>query len=148
MTAAIVREVVLNAPIERVWKALTDYREFEAWFQLVLDGPFRVGEVTAGQLTFPGHEGLPFWLRTKAIDAPGHFSFVWPIDETAGPNDSDIKKKVTLVDFMLEPTGHGTRLTLRESGFGNLPEQMRSQKIRDNGGGWDIQLGNIRSHVE
>jgi uncharacterized protein YndB with AHSA1/START domain len=40
----IERSVVIRAPRERVWRALTDHREFSAWFGVVMAGPFEPGE--------------------------------------------------------------------------------------------------------
>jgi hypothetical protein len=54
---------------------------------------------------------------------------------------------MTLVEFRLEPTPHGTRLTVRESGFAALPDGMRAKAMRDNTKGWEEQMGNVRAHV-
>ena len=148
MGNSIERTVELNAPVERVWKALTNYKEFGTWFRLNLHGPFQVGQVTTGDVTYPGYEGLPFWARVEIIEEPRRFTFVWPMDETVGPDDPDIRNKVTLVEFTLEPIGGGTRVMLRESGFDKLPKNKRLQVFRDNEGGWDAQMDNIKSHVE
>jgi len=148
MENQIERKIELSASIERVWVALTDHEEFGSWFRLSLHGPFRVGEVTFGEVIYPGHEGLPFWARVEVMDEPRCFSFVWPMDETIQPDDPNIEDKVTRVEFILEPSGGGTRLTVRESGFERLPEGKRLQVFRDNEGGWDAQTKNIRDFLE
>ncbi len=148
MESQIERTIYLNAPAERVWVALTDHEEFGSWFRLSLHGPFKVGEVTFGEFTCPGHEGLPFWARAEVMDEPRCFSFVWPMDETIRPDDSGTIDKLTLVEFILEPSGKGSRLTVRESGFESLPEGKRLQVFRDNAGGWDAQMKNIKAFVE
>lgn len=148
MSDSIERMVELNAPIEKVWKALTDYKEFGTWFRLNLHGPFQTGKVTTGEVTYPGYEGLPFWARVELIEEPNRFSFVWPFDETVAPDDPDIQNKVTLVEFTLEPRGKGTRVSVRESGFDKLPENKRLQVFRDNKSGWDAQMENIKSYVD
>jgi len=143
----IERTIYLNAPPERVWVALTDHEEFGAWFRLSLHGPFKVGAVTFGEITYPGHEGLPFWARVEVMTEPVCFSFVWPMDETVQPDDPSMDDKVTLVAFTLEPSGTGSRLTVRESGFEKLPEGKRLQVFRDNAEGWDAQMKNIKNFV-
>lgn len=148
MQNVIERSVYLNAPIEKVWRALTDHQEFGAWFRVDLEGPFRIGKTTFGEMTFPGHEGLPFWVRVEVIEEPHHFSFVWPMDETVSPDDLDVNRKITRVEFTLQSSGEGTTLKLCESGFERLPEDKRLQAFRDNEGGWDIQIQNIQNHVE
>ncbi|MEQ8402796.1 MAG: SRPBCC family protein [Roseitalea porphyridii] len=148
MEDEIVRTIDLKAPVEKVWKALTDHEEFGAWFRLSLHGPFRLGELTFGETRYPGHEGLPFWAKIVAIDEPRLFSFVWPIDESIQPDDPDLDQKTTLVEFILEPSTIGTKLTVRERGFENLPEDRQLQAFRDNQGGWDQQTSNIKRFVE
>ncbi len=147
MEDRIERTINLDAPIERVWVALTDHREFGAWFRLSLHGPFQVGEVTFGEVTYPGHEGLAFWARVESMDEPHRFSFVWPMDETIQPDDPGVHDKVTRVEFILEPAGEGTKLTVRESGFEKLPHDKRLQVFRDNESGWDAQMKHIRDFV-
>ena len=114
MEDQIIRTIELKAPIERVWKALTDHEEFGSWFRLSLHGPFRIGELTFGETRYPGHEGLPFWARVVAMDEPWLFSFVWPMDEGIKPDDPDVDQKTTLVEFTLESTANRTKLTVRE----------------------------------
>lgn len=148
MKNQILRTIDLDAPVGAVWKALTDHKEFGSWFRLKLGGPFKVGEVTFGEVTYPGHEGLPFWARVEVMDEPRRFSFVWPMDETVQPDDPHLDDKATLVEFILEPSGNGSKLTVRESGFEKLPEEKRLQVFRDNQGGWDAQAKNIKEFVE
>ena len=40
MENRIEKHIELKAPVSRVWRALTDYREFGEWFRVKLDGPF------------------------------------------------------------------------------------------------------------
>ncbi|WP_375573161.1 SRPBCC family protein [Ahrensia marina] len=148
MEDQITRTIELKAPIERVWKALTDHDEFGSWFRLSLHGPFKVGELTLGVTEYPGHEGLPFWARVVAMDEPRLFSFIWPMDESIRPDDPELDHKTTRVEFTLEPTASGTKLTVRETGFESLPENRRLQAFRDNQGGWDQQTANIKKFVE
>lgn len=56
MSDRIEKRIQLNAPIARVWRALTDYREFGAWFRVDLQGPFVVGQMARGRITHPGYE--------------------------------------------------------------------------------------------
>lgn len=148
MIDAIERSIHLKAPLERVWKALTDHEEFGTWFRLELHNPFVAGKITHGVVTYPGHEGLGFWARVEAVEEPSLFSFVWPMDDTVDPDDPDLRSKTTLVEFRLESEGDGTRLEIKESGFENLPENKRVQVFRDNEGGWTAQTQNIAHHVE
>ena len=52
-----------------------------------------------------------------------------------------------LVEFHLEPTERGTRLTITESGFLQFPESKRLEVLRSNKEGWDLQAVNVAAHV-
>ena len=147
MTNSIEREIDLKAPIERVWRALTDHREFGAWFRVALDGPFVAGEMSSGRITHPGFEHVRWNARTVAIEPPHRFAFTWH-PYAIDPDIDYSGEEPTLVEFRLEPRGEGTHLTITESGFDKIPAHRRDEALRMNGGGWTAQLENIRSHVD
>lgn len=148
MQDRIERDITVNAPIDRVWQALTDYREYGAWFRVALDGPFVLGQVTTGTTTYPGYEGWPFWCQVVAMEEPTLFVFDWPWDPAAKPDQVAVPGTTTRVEFRLEPAGTGTRIRLTETGFGKLPEGKAAEQFRNNDGGWTIQVQNIRAHVD
>ncbi len=147
MSDRIEKSIDLRAPVERVWRALTDPAEFGQWFRVKLDGPFVAGEVSRGHMTYPGYEHLPWEARIVTIDPPRLFAYTWhpyAIDPAADYS----AEPQTLVEFRLEPTEQGTRLLIVESGFEALPEPRRIEAMRSNEGGWTTQAGNIQAHVE
>jgi len=64
-TDRIEKEVEIKAPVSRVWKALTDYKEFSTWFRVNLEGPFIPGETARGNITHPGYEHVV--METPAV---------------------------------------------------------------------------------
>ena len=54
----------------------------------------------------------------------------------------------TLVEFRLSPNGAGTRLTVTESGFENVPDYRRAEALEMNTRGWGAQMENIKTYVE
>ena len=147
MTDHIEKTVDISAPVERVWRALTDYREFGAWFRVNLEGPFVPGEVARGNITYPGYEHVVMTVKVKRMEAPRHFAFTW--HPYAIEPDVDYSAETpTLVEFRLEPTLNGTRLTVVESGFDAVPAHRRAEAFRMNEGGWAEQMENIKAHVE
>lgn len=145
-TDCIERTVVIAAPPSRVWRALTDHREFGAWFRVDLDGPFIVGETVRGRMTYPGYEGYPFEAKVEAMEPERRFAFSW-VPGIPDLADEATDEPRTLVEFRLRPSEAGTVLDVRESGFDQLPEARRASVLRDNAEGWTIQLDNIRAHV-
>ena len=147
MSDRIEKTIELKAPIERVWRALTDHNEFGEWFRVKLDGPFVLGEVSTGRITYPGYEHIKWNATIKQMEAPRLFSFRWP-HEGIEPEADGSQETTTLVEFRLEPTSNGTRLTIVESGFDALPADRRAEAFRSNEGGWKEQMKNIQAHVE
>ena len=49
MPDVIEKTITVKAPIEQVWRALTDYREFGTWFRVDLNEPFVLGRITTGK---------------------------------------------------------------------------------------------------
>ena len=65
-TDRIEKQIVLDSPRSRVWRAITDVREFNQWFGVALTTPFAPGAVVSGYMTMPGHESLLMtaWVET------------------------------------------------------------------------------------
>ena len=76
-TDRIEKQVQLNAPLDRVWQALTDYKQFGEWFRVNLDGPFVPGEFCRGQITHPGYEHVTMEVKVGEIKPQTYFSFYW-----------------------------------------------------------------------
>lgn len=57
MEDRIEKRIELKAPLARVWRALTDYREFGEWFRVKLEAPFVPGQVSRGRILYPGIAG-------------------------------------------------------------------------------------------
>jgi uncharacterized protein YndB with AHSA1/START domain len=118
----IEKVVELNAPVSRVWRALTDFREFGEWFRVKLDGPFAEGQVSTGQITYPGYEHLKWEAVVQQIMPHSLFSFTWH-PYAIDPN----------VDY--------------SAGFEQVPEHRRAEAFEMNEGGWEEQMKNIAAHV-
>jgi uncharacterized protein YndB with AHSA1/START domain len=146
MNDRIEKRIELKAPVSRVWRALTDYREFGEWFRVKLEGPFVPGQVSRGRITYPGYEHLKWEVVVQKIEPERLFSFTWhpfAID----PNGDYSQEPPTLVEFTLEKTATGTLLVVTESGFDKIPSGRRLEAFRMNEGGWTIQMTNIENHV-
>jgi uncharacterized protein YndB with AHSA1/START domain len=144
----IVKVVELAAPVSRVWGAVSDHESFGAWFRVKLDGPFVVGEVTRGRITYPGYEHMEWESVTEMLEHERRFVFSWPPSAIDPETEYSADAKV-VVEFALEAIGdERTRLTITESGFMQFPESNRLEALRSNIEGWDIQAGNIAAYVE
>src|SRR5262245_30153649 len=127
-TDRIEKQIEINAPIARVWRALTDHREFGDWFRVKLEGPFVVGQKSHGQITYPGYEHLKWEALVQVMEPERLFSFAWHPYAIDGKDYA--QEPSTIVEFRLEKTSHGTLLRLTESGFDKLPEGRRDEAFR------------------
>jgi uncharacterized protein YndB with AHSA1/START domain len=146
MNNRIEKRMELNAAVARVWRALTDYREFGAWFRVKMDGPFEPGRPAEGQITHPGYEHVRWRAVVQAMEPERLFSLTWH-PYAIDPRVDYSAEAPTLVEFRLEPTTTGTLLLLTESGFERLPADRLPEAFRMNDGGWTTQMQNIANHV-
>jgi uncharacterized protein YndB with AHSA1/START domain len=146
MEDRIEKRIELKAPVSRVWRALTDYREFGQWFGVKLEGPFVAGQIGRGRITYPGYEHVLWQAVVQKMEPERLFSFTWH-PYAVDPKVDYSQETPTLVEFRLEKSGTGTLLTLTESGFDKIPSGRRLEAFRRNDGGWTQQMKNIESHV-
>ena len=143
----IEKQIELHAPIARVWRALTDYREFGEWFRVKLDSPFVPGERSTGHIIWPGYEHLKWEAVVQEMEPDAYFSFTWH-PYSVDPAIDYSEETPTLVEFRLVKTATGTLLTVTESGFEDIPEHRRAEAFLRNDGGWAQQMTNVQQYVE
>jgi uncharacterized protein YndB with AHSA1/START domain len=132
----LTREVVIRAPRERVWAALTEPSLLLRWFPThVAEVDLRVG----GSMRFGWeHEGDEAVI--DLLDPPSRLAFRW---RPAGS-----ERPYTVVTFALEPDGDATILRLTERGFAALPDQIHQQSYEGNLEGWGKELEELRAFLE
>jgi uncharacterized protein YndB with AHSA1/START domain len=145
-TDRIEKKIVLRAPRERVWRALSNAEEFGAWFGADLKGAtFAPGKTVRGRVTHPGYEHLTMEVVIERMEEGKLLSWRWhpgAVDAADVPDEP-----MTLVVFELSDVPEGTLLTVVESGFDKLPAARRADAFRDNEGGWTEQMKNVERHV-
>ena len=146
MSDRIQKEVVLRAPLSRVWSALSDPAKFGAWFGAKLSGTFVEGEVTRGPITSKGFDHLTLEMSIVGLEPERYFAYRWH-PYAIDPKVDYSSEPKTLVEFRLEPAPDGTKLTITESGFDGIPAARRAEAFRMNDGGWAAQAKNIARYV-
>lgn len=146
-TDQIERQILIAAPRERVWRALSSPEEFGAWFGFQLDGAFIPGSRVSGKIVQPpGYEHLRLELWIEEVEPEHRFSYRW--HPYAIDPDTDYRgEPTTLVEFRLAEAPEGTRVTVTESGFDRIPLARRAEAFRMNAQGWDIQVANLERYV-
>jgi uncharacterized protein YndB with AHSA1/START domain len=139
----IERQLVIPVGRQRVWDAITTPNQIAKWFS-----------DTASFVLEPGAPIVFHWDgygdrrgRVETIDPTSRFAYRWiPTDET----DQSIpfeQVPSTLVEFSLEDTPDGTRVTVTESGFCGLPDDVREQLIRGNTEGWVCETTELLDYL-
>jgi uncharacterized protein YndB with AHSA1/START domain len=146
-TRAIEKEIEINAPIETVWKALTDARELTQWF------PLEAGENPDGTIWMSWRNEYKFASRIEVWEPPHHVRTV-PVQSNWSPDKTEKESSASgtepswgmATDFYLESRGGSTALRLVHSGFSleadwdALYDGTRT--------GWDFQLWALRHYLE
>ncbi|HEV3418907.1 MAG TPA: SRPBCC family protein [Candidatus Acidoferrum sp.] len=156
-TDRIEKKILLHAPRKRVWRALTDSKEFGTWFGMKFDGPFAPGATMRGVIVptqvnadvakaQKPYEGLPFEITIEKMEPERSFSFRWHpnavergVDYSAEPT--------TLIEFVLEEVANGVLLTVTESGFDRIPLARRAKAFTANEQGWGMVVKLIEEYL-
>jgi uncharacterized protein YndB with AHSA1/START domain len=146
MNDRIEKQIELKAPVSRVWRALTDSREFGEWFRVNIEVPFVPGQPAQGQILHPGYEHVTWRAVIQAMEPERLFSFTWH-PYSVDPAMDYSPETPTLVEFRLKPTATGTLLMVTELGFDRIPAHRRLEAFRRNDGGWTQQMKNIEAYV-
>jgi uncharacterized protein YndB with AHSA1/START domain len=153
----IEKEVVLRAPLDRVWKAISDADEFGQWFGVRFDGPFVAGASITGVITpttvdeeiarlQEPHAGKSDIWQIVAIEPQRRLAFRWhPYAVEPGTDYS--QEPTTLVEFTLTETDDGVLLRIVESGFENIPADRRVAAFEGNSEGWAKQTELVRKYL-
>jgi uncharacterized protein YndB with AHSA1/START domain len=146
-TDRIEKQILIDAPRSRVWRALTDSREFGEWFKIRFEEPFAAGKTLTGRMTHPRYENFPVEFAIDRIEPEHAFSYRWH-PYAIDPNHDYSQEPMTLVEFRLEEQGNGTLLRVVETGFDGIPLARRAEALKMNEGGWTHQIQNIQRFVQ
>lgn len=156
-TDRIEKEVVLRAPLERVWRAISDAEEFGRWFGVRFDGPFVPGAPVTGVITpttvddevaraQERYAGKADTWQIVAVEPKRRLAFRWhPYAVESGTDYS--QEPTTLVEFTLDETAEGVLLRIVESGFDSIPVEHRASAFEANSEGWAAQTELVRKYL-
>lgn len=156
-TDRIEKTILLRAPLERVWRAISDAKEFGSWFGVEFDGPFVGGARLTGRIAptkvdaevakaQQPYAGMAFEFRVDRIEPMRLFSFRWhPF--AVDPKVDYSSEPATLVVFKLEEVAGGTKLVISESGFDRIPLERRAKAFAANEQGWTMQAKLIEKYL-
>ncbi len=141
------RSIELEAPPDRVWRALTVAEELSAWFQVTIEGAIAPGSEVWMTSVHPQHAGQRFRVRFIELVPPRRLVWEWHPGEV-DPSVDYSREPRTRVTFTLERSGSGTRLNVSETGFDEISLARRAKVYRDNSQGWPEVLVWLKAYVE
>lgn len=144
-TDRIEKQIVLRATPARVWRALSNAREFGSWFGAEFEGDFATSKEARGKVKYQGQE-LILTLVIERMEPERLLAFRWH-PYAIDPTVDYASEPTTLVEIALTEVPEGTRLTVTETGFDRIPLARRAKAFEMNSHGWTQQLENIARHV-
>lgn len=135
----IERTMEVAHPPAVVWAALTTAEGLGTWFGNDATIDLRPG----GSAQLSWTDGPTVDLRVERVEEPAVFGFTWHI---YGLPEDDPRR--TYVEFTLEPAGVGTRLTVVETGFAQLPEDLYGKAYDSNIQGWASELDELVDYLD
>ena len=146
-TNQIKKEILLKAPISRVWSSVSNAEEFGKWFGVDLKGKtFASGKRLQAKINSPGQEHITFDVLIEDMEFERILSFWWH-PYAVDPSYDYSNEPTTLVVFGLKEIDDGTLLSIVESGFDKISPSRGLEAMHMNSGGWDQQLKNIQSYL-
>lgn len=133
----VTRTVHVEAPLARVWEALTDPEVMATWFGDSVEFAALEPGVT-GHIDWEGYGRFPIEI-TEVVPAAA-FGFRW-----SGIPAEALDEYSTHVRFSIAEAGTGTDVTVVESGFEKLPggTLYRRDRLEQNREGWDVELDEL-----
>lgn len=137
-TFSVRRTIRIAAPVEKVWRAVTEPEHVSRWFgRTVLEG---TGAGATGTMTFEGYGAVP--VRVEAIDAPREVTYRWSNDDALGELPGQVDEATsTVFTFTLEAVAGGTQLTVVETGFERTSDPAANLESHRNG--WNSELDKL-----
>ncbi len=126
MKTVVVKEVY-DAPIQKVWKALTDKEEMKKWYFDLSEFKAEVG--FEFQFAGQGVKGEHYMHLCKITEVIPHkrLQYSWEYENLEGSS---------LVTFDLIEEGNKTQVTLTHTGIETFPQDNADFDIKNFQGGW------------
>ncbi|HSE29706.1 MAG TPA: SRPBCC domain-containing protein [Candidatus Saccharimonadales bacterium] len=140
MKNEIVKEIIVKAKRDKVYNAIADPKQIINWFpDAVEEAGFEPGERPF--LRFGDFKTRIYIEAAKPFE---YFAYRWVPGGVAVTGDV-LKQTNTLVEFFIDETTDGTKVTLKESGFAKLPAESAKAALDMMQDGWTGMMGKLEN---
>jgi uncharacterized protein YndB with AHSA1/START domain len=139
MAKSITVEETYDAPIEKVWSAISNNEEFDKWFMKLGDFKPEVGHVFEFEA---GSDDKKYLHKCKVLEVVPNktLSYSWRYEGFPGES---------VVVFDLEDMGDGkTKLTLTHDGLDTFPQDIPDFASANFKEGWTSAAQELKGYVE
>lgn len=128
----------INAPRERVWRAITESEQIRQWWG---NDYWEITALEVGAVVKFGDPDDLMHATVAVVDPLQEFSLQWPPQ----PQYHSVQMYTT---FRLEEENGGTRLTVTDTGFEAMPDDIRQEQVDSTIRGYEIVLTDLKDYVE
>jgi uncharacterized protein YndB with AHSA1/START domain len=141
-TDRIERDVLIAAPVERVWELITTAEHLGRWFG---DAGAEIDLRPGGAMMLRWQSGDVLHGRVEAVEPPRRFAWRWLLTGATEPTPATS----TLTEFTLAAEADGTRVAVVESGFDGLDLEAaeKAERLASHETGWEFELGELAAHA-
>jgi uncharacterized protein YndB with AHSA1/START domain len=143
-TDRIETDVLIAAPVERVWDLVTSGEHVGRWFG---DAGAEIDLRPGGAVSLSWREHGTVRGRVEAVEPPRRFAWRWL--SSMGSDEEPTPGNSTLIEFTLAAEGDGTRVAVVESGFDalDMDEKDRAARLAGNTRGWAAELDDLVAYA-
>lgn len=135
----VTKEIILQASVETVWRAITDKEEMKRWYFTIDEF---IPEPGFQFKLYGERKGIqyPISCTIREVQLNERLSYSWNYDDFPAE---------TLVTFELEAKGAQTLLRFTHEGLEDIPNDGPDTSVRNHADGWDFIIGSsLKQYVE
>jgi uncharacterized protein YndB with AHSA1/START domain len=139
-TLAVERSVLIDAPLQRVWQAITDPAQLERWY--APGCPWEIPALQDGATVKFHNTNTDIQLAIiEALEPLQKLTLRWQLDP-AHPG-------VTLLNsFLLKEENGKTHVTVSQAGYESLPDGMREEQLRQDAEAYTAIAESLKNYLE